>query len=402
MSDSDRPRRILHIDMDAFFASVEQVLNPALKGKPLIIGGTKEDVRGVVSTASYEARAFGVRSAMPIAEAKRLCPHGIFMRGNHAAYRVESRKVRAVLESVSPMVESASIDEAYVDVTGSLRLFGGEDSIGHFIKTRIFEETQLPCTVAISANKLVSKIASGEAKPDGYICIPSGGEAAYLRPMPLHKLPGVGPRTRDTLASFGLNTIGQLADLPMAKLLTMFGQHGYALQRSARGISNSAVDPDRISKSISRETTFERDLSDWDEVDRVLTYLAERAAWALREEGMESKCVGLKVRYSDFSTNTHSHTLDEPTCLDTTIIEALRGLLTKARERGGRVRLIGVSLTSLSMNQHQLRLFGKENDARWERVLHQVDDIRAKHGFGAIHSAKSTAPGKHDPRDEGS
>jgi len=387
---AEKSRRILHIDMDAFFASVEQVLNPALKGVPLIIGGEKADLRGVVSTASYEARVFGVRSAMPLKEAIRLCPHGIFMRGNHAEYAKASRKVRVVLESVSPVVEAASIDEAYIDVTGSQKLFGGDDAIGKYIKEKIRVETALPCTIAISPNKLISKVASGEVKPDGYICIAAGGEAAYLRPLALQKLPGVGPKTLTVLQSFGLRTIGELADMPQPKLLRAFGQQGIALQRTARGISNSEVDPDRISKSISRETTFERDLTNWAELERVLAYLAERAAWALREEGLETKCVGLKIRSSDFSTFTFAKTLDEPTGLDTAIFETLNGLIPKAKERRVPVRLIGVSLTSLSFNQHQLRLFGRESDEKRERVLQSVDGIRAKHGYKAIQSAKAT------------
>jgi DNA polymerase-4 len=386
----EKPRRILHIDMDAFYASVEQVLNPALKGIPLIIGGEKGDLRGVVSTASYEARVFGVRSAMPLKEAIRLCPHGTFMRGNHAEYAKASRKVRDILESVSPDVEAASIDEAYIDITGSLRLFGGDDSIGKYIKDRIRNELDLPCTIAISPNKLISKVASGEVKPDGYICIAAGGEAAYLRPLDLKKLPGVGPKTLAVLQSLGLQTIGDLAELPQEEFLRVFGQQGLALQRTARGVSISEVDPDRISKSISRETTFERDLTDWAELERVLAYLAERAAWSLREDGLETKCVGLKIRYSDFSTFTFAKSLDEPTGLDTTILETLNGLIAKAKERRAPVRLIGVSLTSLSFDQHQLRLFGKESDDKRERVLQSVDGIRAKHGFKAIHSAKST------------
>lgn len=382
-------RRILHIDMDAFFASVEQVLNPALRGKPLIIGGEKTDLRGVVSTASYEARKFGVHSAMPLSQAIRLCPHGIFMRGNHARYREASLTVRAILESVSPIVEPASVDEAYVDVSGSQRLFGGDDAIAAHIKRRIREETSLPCTIAISPNKLVSKIATDQVKPDGYICIAAGDEAAYLRPLPLAKLPGAGPRTREILERYGVRTIGDLADLPVTTLAKVFGPSGHGLQRAARGESSSPVETDSSPKSISRETTFERDLGDWDQIERVLIYLAERTAYTLREQSMETKCVTLKVRYTGFDTKTFAHTLEEPTSVDSEIVGVLHQLLPKARERRDKVRLIGVALTTLSRNQHQLRLFGGQRSEKWEKVLESVDKVRGRHGFDFIHSAKS-------------
>jgi DNA polymerase-4 len=389
-------RRILHIDMDAFFASVEQVLNPALKGKALIIGGTKEDVRGVVCTASYEARKFGVHSAMPLTQAKRLCPHGIFMRGSFEHYAEASQKVRDVLDTVSPLVEPMSIDEAYIDITGSLRLFGGEDAIANYIKERIREATQLPCTVAIASNKLVAKVASDEGKPDGYLCIATGDERAFLAPLPIGKLPGIGPRTRETLESFGMKTIGVLASFPIDKLMRYFGQSGYGLQRAAQGICTAEVEPDSIAKSVGRETTFPRDLLDWREVERILAYLAERAAYGLREKGMEARCVTLKVRYGDFQTNTFAKTLPEPTCIDAEIIEALRILVPKARERRASVRLIGVSLSSLTFNQHQLSLFGRKNAEKWEKALEGVDQIRDRHGFGYLRFAKSMSTGKDD------
>ncbi|MCP4642666.1 MAG: DNA polymerase IV, partial [bacterium] len=270
-------RRVLHVDMDAFFASVEQVLNPALMGKALIIGGEKSDKRGVVCTASYEARKFGVHSAMPLAQAKRLCPHGIFMRGHFEHYREASEKMHAVLDTVSPHVEMASIDEAYVDVSGSQRLFGGDAAIADYIKTRIFEDTQLACTVAIAPNKLIAKVGSDEAKPDGYLCVGAGEEAAFLRPLVLKKLPGVGPRTRELLESMGVLTVGGLADVPLQTLIQAFGPGGYGLQRAAQGISTSEVVPNGVPKSISRETTFEEDLFDWQRVEQTLIYLAERA-----------------------------------------------------------------------------------------------------------------------------
>ena len=387
-------RRILHIDMDAFFASVEQVLNPALKGKPLIIGGDKDDIRSVVSTASYEARKYGVHSAMPLAQARKLCPHGIYMRGNYANYQIASEKVAEVLDTVSPQVEFASIDEAYIDITGSQKLFGGDDAIAHHIKSEIFARTQLPCTIGISGNKLVSKIAADVAKPDGYLRIPPGEEAKFLRPLPVHKLPGVGPRTREMLEKLGIMTVGALADLPMETLSRVFGESCHGLKRAAEGVCTSPVETESIPKSISRETTFERDLLDWDHIESVLVYLCERAIYTLRETGMETRCVTLKVRYTDFSTHTFSRTLPEPTSVDGDILEALRGLLPKAKEHRLRVRLVGACLSSLSFNQHQLYLFGRMNSEKWERLMGSVDDIRRRYGFECIRSGKSMKLGK--------
>lgn len=387
-------RRILHIDMDAFFASVEQVLNPDLRGKPLIIGGEKTDLRGVVSTASYEARVFGVHSAMPLSEAIRRCPHGIFMRGNFAHYREASSKVRRILETVSPVVQMASIDEAFVDVTGSQRLFGGDDAIAAHLKDRIREETELPCTIAITPNKLVSKIASDEAKPDGYLRLADEDVEGFMQALPLRKIPGIGPRTRETLERLRIFTAGELAGQPPARLLRVFGPAAHGLQQRARGISTAPVAPYSPPKSISRETTFEQDLRDWERIERVLLYLAERAAHALREQELECRRVSLKVRYADFDTPSFATTLDDPTALDHEIGAALRSLMPKAQARRAPVRLIGVTLANLRPNQHQLALFGREGAEKWGRVLESIDGIRGKHGFNAIRSAKTMALGR--------
>lgn len=381
-------RRILHIDMDAFFASVEQVRDPSLRGKPLIIGGNKTDLRGVVSTATYEAREFGVRSAMPLSQAKRLCPHGIFIRGNHALYREASRKVRAILESITPLVEAASIDEAYLDISGSLSLLGGDEGIASHIKKRIRDELSLPCTIAIASNKLIAKVATEFAKPDGYISVPHGAEAEFLRPLPIRKLPGAGPRTCESLERFDIHTIGDLATMPQERLLRTLGSSALSLQRAAKGISTSEVTPHGVSKSISRETTFETDLTDWERLERVGVHLAERAVYALREEGLHCKCVGLKIRYSDFETKTFAQSLTDPTCVDGDVIRVLRTLFPKASQRTAPVRLIGVSLTSLS-ESHQLQLFEENKSERWERVMKSVDDVRERHGFEFIRTAKT-------------
>ncbi len=386
-------RRILHIDMDAFFASVEEALNPSLKGKALIIGGKKSDVRGVVATANYEARKYGVHSAMPLAKARELCPHGIFMRGNFEHYKAASEKVRVVLEEVSPLVEFASIDEAYVDISGSLGLFGGDDAIAAYIKSQILERSGLACTVAISSNKLVSKVAANQAKPDGYLNVGPGCEREFLHPLPISKLPGVGPRTAEVFESLGVLTIGALAGLKLGTLMGVFGQMGYTLRRSARGIATSVVEPYSLPKSISRETTFERDLLDWREIERVLAYLSERAVYAMREKDMETKSVTLKVRYADFKSYTFAKTLPEFTNVENVVFEVLRELLPKAKERRARVRLIGVCLSSLACDQRQMLLFGDKRRIKWQSAMESVDHIRGQYGFGCVRFAKSMAIG---------
>ena len=380
--------------MDAFFASVEQVRDPSLRGRALIIGGQKKDTRGVVSTASYEARKFGVHSAMPIIQARRLCPHGIFMRGNFQAYKQASDVVRAILETVSPIVQMASIDEAYIDVSGSQRLFGGDDAIAAYIKSEIRRQTQLPASIAITPNKLLSKVASDEAKPDGYLHVSAGEERSFLAPLPIRKLPGAGPKICETLESLGVMTIGHLASLPITTLMGVFSHMGYALQRRARGVSTSEVISESMPKSIGRETAFKEDLLDWTHIEGILSYLAERSTYALREKGMEARRVTLKVRYSDFTTHTFAKTLREASTLDTDIFEALRELLPKGKERRARVRLIGVTLSLLNYNQHQLHLFGRAKAEKWERALQSVDHVRERHGFQYLRSAKSMALGR--------
>ncbi|MFP4499415.1 MAG: DNA polymerase IV [Candidatus Hydrogenedentota bacterium] len=389
------PRRILHIDMDAFFASVEMVRNPSLVGKPVIIGGDETTARGVVSTASYEARKYGVHSAMPLAEARRRCPHGTYMKGNFADYAAASHAVKAVLDTVSPLVQMASIDEAYVDVTGSQKLFGGDDAIAAHIKQAIRKRTGLPCTIAITPNKLVSKVASDEGKPDGYVCVGPGEERAYLAPLAVKKLPGAGPRTCSVLESLGVMTAGQLAVMPLAALEQVFGaQVAISLQRTARGIASDEVEVEGTPKSISRETTFDRDLVNWEDVERVLAYLTERAAYTLREEGLEAQRVTLKVRYAGFETHTFGKMLSMPTCVDHEIAAALRELLPKAKQRRARVRLIGVNLSALRFNQHQLHLFDRAHAEKWEQVLERMDAVRMKHGFESLRFGKSMGLGK--------
>jgi DNA polymerase-4 len=380
--------------MDAFFASVEQVLDPSLKGKPLIVGGDPSG-RGVVCTASYEARAFGVHSAMPLAAAKRLCPDAVFVEGHFDHYQDASETIMSVLEGVSPKIERVSLDEAYVDIAGSLRLFGGGEAIATKLKRDIRERTGLPASVGIAGNKLVAKVASDEAKPDGFLEVPTDGERAFLAPLPVSRLPGVGARTQEMLNELGVRTIGQLAEIPCEALTRIFGQAGYMLQRRARGVDSSPVEEAPYPKSIGRETTFPEDLFDWEQIESVLYYLMERAMYALREQRMETRCVTLKVRYADFKTVTFAKTLPEPTDLDMVVYAVVRELLPKAKVRRARIRLVGITLSSLVYNQHQLSLFTNRAHQKWRCALSGVDRLRDRYGFDFLRSARSMRLGRN-------
>jgi len=382
--------------MDAFFASIEQARNPSLRGKPVVVGGTSQR-RGVVCAASYEARRYGIRSAMPLMQARRLCPEAVFVEGSHALYVEVSEKVMALLETVSPLVEPLSLDEAYVDVTGSRRLFGRPKPIAALVRDRIRDTTSLPASVGIATNKLVAKVATDEAKPDGILEVPPGRERAFLSPLDIGKLPGVGRRTRETFHEMGIRTIGHLAAISPETFLQTFGRGAYILHRHACGLGSSEVRPVAgPPKSVSRETTFERDLADWSRLRVTLTYLAERALYALREHRMQARRLTVKVRYSDFQTVTFARTFDEPTELDTEVLAALARLIDQARDRRrARVRLVGVTLGRLSCDQYQMSLFPAPHRDKWQRTFAAVDQIRHKYGFNRLRTARSMLPGDH-------
>ena len=306
------------------------------------------------------------------------------MRGDRTLYSEASREVRRVLETVSPSVEMASIDEAYIDVTGSQKLFGGDDAIASHIKKLIRERTSLPCTIAVAPNKLVAKVASDHAQPDGYLRFGAGEEEAFLAPLPIRKLPGLGPRTAETLACMGVHTLGELTKADLDMLRRRLGEHAESLQRRARGESDSAVIVSRVAKSIGRETTFVRDRREWESIEPVLVELMERALVALRVDGLQARTVTLKVRYAGFDTRTFSATLERPTCVDRDVFEALKKLLPKAKRHGRAVRLVGISLSQLGRGPVQLGMFEDVQSERWERALHEVDAIRVRHGFDTV------------------
>ena len=335
-------RTILHIDLDAFFVSVEQVLNPELKGKPVVVGG-KPDQRGVVATASYEARAFGLHSGMPLVTAVRLCPQAIFIEGSFPKYREASEKFMAILADFSPFLEPMGLDEAYLDATGFESLHGSVRQMALEIKKRVREELGLIASIGIATCKVVAKVASDESKPDGLIEVPAGEESAFLAPLAIDKLPGVGKKTEQVLKGLGISTIGKLAKMPPETLKSRFGVFGVTLHRFANGIDDREVSPRGEASSISRETTFARDTGDRTFLSGKLRYLAEKVGADLRQQGKQARCVTVKIRYADFTTITRSHTLSQATDTDQTIFQTGDDLMRKALTADRRaVRLIGI------------------------------------------------------------
>ena len=386
--ESTPERTILHVDMDAFFAAVEILDNPALAGKPVIVGGTPEG-RGVVSTASYEARKYGVRSAMPAAEAVRLCPGGIFLRPRIGRYDDASRQVFAVFHETTPLVEPLSIDEAFLDISGVRP--GGEEAARR-VQERVERETGgLTCSIGVAENKFLAKVASDLRKPRGLVVVPRGRGAEFLAPLPVEKLWGVGPKTAARLHELGLATIGKLARLPERDLEMILGADaGRHLHRLSRGLDDRPVEPDWEAKSISQETTFARFIpsSDHEAIERVLFELSDGVAFRLRQDGLWGRTVKLKARDERFTTVTRAITLESPTQVVEEIFEAARRLFHERVRFGNRaVRLLGVGVTNLlSKPVRQLDLFEEDPGARDRaRSLAKVADaIREKLGDGAI------------------
>lgn len=377
------PRTILHLDLDAFFCSVEELLDPALVGTAFAVGG-RADERGVISTASYEARKYGVRSAMPTAQALRLCPHLNLLPGRRGVYSQYSRRVMDLLAEVSPVIEQISIDEAFVDLTGDARS-GGE--IAAQLKQRIRDEIGLPSSFGVATNKLVAKIATNVGKPNGLVVVPPGEEAAFLARLPLERLWGVGPKMRAQLAALGMKTVGDLAAWPEDDLARRFGEWGRALARHSKGLDDRPVETDYAAKQISSETTFARDVSDGEFLRRKFLALAEEVAAGLRRDGLAARTVKIKVRWPPFETLTRQTTLAQPTDLDDEIYQAAWGLFQKVWTPGKHVRLIGVGATNLMESARQLEMFDQDDRARAAKVARVVDALREKYGWEVVKRA---------------
>jgi DNA polymerase-4 len=364
----------LHIDMDAFYASVEQILNPALRGKPVIVGG--RNGRGVVTSASYEARKFGVHSAMPGFQARKLCPDGIFVANHHRFYSEFSRKVFAILRHYSPGVQTISIDEGVVDLTGTDRLFGLPLATADQIICRIKTELALPSSAGLSTSRVAAKIAATLAKPHGLIYIPAGCEQDFLGPLAVETIPGVGPKTRNLLAAKRITTIGDL--LKRSDLAARYLDLGEANDRDRHH-----------DHSIGNETTLDKPLREKAQMEEVLWDLVEEVGSRLRRENLFARCLTLKIRYTNFKTITRSRTLLTPTCFDRELFAITSELLQQNAGQERSVRLLGVSASALQSSGWQEPLFTSEKRKSWEKLYHGIDQLRQKYGEGTVSAATS-------------
>lgn len=388
---SDRERRsILHCDLDAFYASVEQRDHPEYRGKPVIVGGGPNE-RGVVSAASYEARTFGVRSAMPLRVASRLCPDGIFVPGDRERYEQASDAVMALFAERTPLVQPISLDEAFLDVTATEHLFGGAVAIAMDLKARVRADLGLVLSVGVAANKLCAKIGSDLRKPDGLVIVPPGDEAAFLAPLELSRLWGVGPKTRELLERWGMRTIGDLAAFDLALLEGRLGDHGRSIWERAHGIDDDDVEPSMDPKSVGHEHTFDRDTLDRATIEGTLLRLSEGVGRRLREQELRGRTVTVKLRVAPFDTRSRQRTLANATDDDLAIYHAALDLLRdalgedRAAGRTSPVRLVGVSLSGLEAGR-QLGLF---EHARVTRLNAALDAVRARFGDSALDRASA-------------
>jgi DNA polymerase IV len=384
-------RTIFHVDMDAFFVSVEELFDPSLKGKAVVVGGQRDE-RGVVSAASYEARKFGVHSAMPLRTAAKLCPQAIFVNGHPERYRECSEKVYRVLATFSPLVEMASIDEAYLDMTGTSRLHGPPLRAAHSLHKKIKVDTQLNCSIGIGRTRLVAKVASAKAKPNGILWVLPGEEASLLAPLDVRDIPGIGKVMEENLKLMGIRTVGELARFQAAGLEDMFGKWGAAMAGKARGEDaggwfDSEVGADSDPKSISHEHTYNEDTANPEQVESTLMRLSEMVGRRLREHQLYARTIQLKLRYKDFTTITRAHSLPASTQLDTEIFEQVRALFRKNWRKGMQVRLLGVHASSFEKESQQQNLLEGSRRQRWQQALSAADRLRDKFGESSVSMA---------------
>ncbi len=370
--------------MDAFFVSVELLERPELRGKPVIVGGGSPDQRGVVTSASYEARKFGVHSAMPLRTAGKLCPHGIFLDGHHHKYSDWSDRVATILGKFSPIVEMVSIDEAYLDLAGTERLHGPPLAAADKLLRMITSTTGLPCSGGLGSTRLIAKVGSEQAKPRGLVWVAPGSEAQFLAPLPVRKIPGIGEVTERSLLALGLKTVGDLAAIPHDKLQKIFGQWGTALYRKARGGDSYEFVIDAEPKSISHNHTFGEDTSDTEVLHSMLSHLSQKACKRLREAGLSTRTLTLTIRYQGFDTYTRARTLAAPTNLDSDIFATIQSLFHEHRNLKRKVRLLGVALGSFSQGNDQLDLLEAEKRAKLEKLAKTADGLRDRFGFDSV------------------
>jgi DNA polymerase-4 len=374
---------ILHVDMDAFYVSVELLERPELRGKPVVVGG-QPDRRGVVSAASYEARKYGIHSAMPLRTARKLCPHAVFLEGRHELYARWSERIAAILEKFSPVVEMASIDEAYLDLSGTERLHGSPLAAAHLLVREIGDRTRLPCSVGLARTRLVAKVASDQAKPRGLVWVPAGAEAEFLAPLGVRRIPGIGKVTEASLHGMGIEQVGQLAALSQERLEGRFGQWGTALYHKARGEDSYEFFVEAEPKSISHSHTFGNDTRDRAVLDAMLSRLCQKAAKRLRESGLDAGAVTVTIRYAGFETVTRARTLAEPAHLDQTFLEVVQQLFDRNWDRRRAVRLVGVELGGLSHGGTQLNLLEAARRGKLDKLTRATDKLRERFGFAKV------------------
>jgi len=382
-------RTIIHIDMDAFFAAIEQLDFPEYRGQPVIVGADpqKGKGRGVVSTASYEARKFGIHSAMPISHAYYRCPHGIFVRPRGKRYLEVSQQIMQILAGFTPLVEPLSIDEAFLDVSGSQRLFGTAVTIAKKIKNQIHQETGLTASIGIAPNKFIAKIASDLEKPDGLVIVDPGQEKAFLAPLPISKMWGIGKKSEPIFRKYGIDTIGDLAAQPPEKLVAAFGKAGMTYWQLANGIDNRPVSNSAAAKSVSQEITFMEDTADQGQLEQVIFELAENLGRTLRQKKLKGKTVTLKIRLADFSTYTRAHSFLKFIDSSNLIRQAALQTFRQFDCQGQKVRLIGIGISHFNTEMgEQLPLF--QDSTEKNRQIDEVIDIIENHfGKGTIQKA---------------
>ena len=397
---ADAVASILHVDMDAFFVSVELLERPELRGKAVVVGG-RPDQRGVVTAASYEARKFGVHSAMPLRTAGKLCPHAVFLDGHHEKYVEWSDRVASVLTKFSPIVEMVSIDEAYLDLSGTERLHGPALGTADRLLRTITAQTELPCSGGLATTRLTAKVASDQAKPRGLVWVAPGQEARFLAPLPVRKIPGIGEVTERALRALGIETVEQLGAVPQEKLEKIFGQWGDALYRKARGGDSYEFVIDAEPKSISHNHTFGEDTNDTEVLSAMLSHLSQKASKRLREAGLATRTLTLTIRYAGFDTYTRAKTLAEPTQLDSDIYGVIQKLFMEHRDVKRKIRLLGVALSGFTHGGEQLDLLDAERRAKLEKLTQATDKLRDRFGFGKVQFGGSLrADGASNERDD--
>jgi DNA polymerase IV len=409
-------RTVFHVDMDAFFVSVEELFDPSLKGKPVVVGGQRHE-RGVVSAASYEARKFGVHSAMPLRTAANLCPQAIFVDGHPDRYRACSEKVHSVLTSFSPQVEMVSIDEAYLDMTGTERLHGPPLLAAHKLHHKMKVETELNCSIGIGTSRLIAKVCSGKAKPHGVLYVVPGQEAKFLAPLDVRDIPGIGKVTEQKLQGLGIRRVGDVNNCNRSLLEGELGKWGLALAGKARGEDAGAwfdnpIGDLEVAKSISHEHTYNEDTADLAKIEATLMRLSEMVGRRLREQKLHARTLQLKLRYKDFTTITRAHSIEAPTQLDNEIFQEIRNLFHANWRKGAEVRLLGVQASSFADETLQGDLLGGDLRSKWQQALSAMDQVRDRFGETSVtlgtgmkgtfrertHENPAALPGRPKPR----